>query len=296
MAGTAIEVEGLHYRYGNREALRGVDLAVPSGSITALLGPNGAGKTTLLRTLMGMLRPAAGRVEVLGTRLANGYPSPQLKARIGYVPQNTALYESATVLDLVALCRGLRPNWDDAAVKRYLDLFGLPPNVRVRQLSLGMRAQVALTLVMGGRPELLILDEPTLGLDPLHRHQYMQVLLADSMEAGITVLLSSHDLHQVERLAERIAILNQGRVLVSAPLDDLKVSERRVRLLGALPESALTALPAVRRAVRETNGWLLYTHGEPEDVLAQLNRLPGVEALQMYEESLEEIFLSYVGG
>lgn len=296
MAGTAIKVEGLYFRYGNREALSGLDLAVPFGSITAVLGPNGAGKTTLLRVLMGMLRPAAGRVEVLGSRLEDGYPSPQLKARIGYVPQNAALYETATVLELVEFCRGLRPNWDDAAVRRYLDLFGLPPNLRMRQLSLGMKAQVALTLVMGGRPELLILDEPTLGLDPLHRHQYMQVLLADSMEAGITVLLSSHDLHQVERLADRIAILNQGRVLVSAPLDDLKVNERRVRLLGALPESALTILPAVRRAVRETNGWLLYTHGEPEAVRAQLSRLPGVEALQMYEESLEEIFLSYVGG
>lgn len=296
MAGTAIRADGLQFRYGDREALRGVDLEVPTGSITAILGPNGAGKTTLIRTLMGMLRPMAGQLEVLNVSIGKGYPPLELKARIGYVPQNAALYESATVAELVRLCRDLRRNWDDATVKRYLDLFGLPTTLRVRQRSLGMRAQVALTLVMGGRPELLILDEPTLGLDPLHRHQYMQVLLADSMESGNTVLLSSHDLHQVERLADRIAILDRGRISVSAPLDDLKVNERRVRLVGGVPESALTALPEVRRAVREPRGWLLFTHGDPGAVHAQLSRLPGVEAIQIYEESLEEIFLSYVGG
>lgn len=295
MSSPAIELNGLGKRYGGHEALRDLDLIVPAGSFFAVLGPNGAGKTTLLRCLMGMIRPDAGSGQVLGAPLGPGYPPLAVKARMGYVAQNPALYDSMTAADLVALCRGIHPRWDSQRVQRYFDLFRLVKDRPVKHLSTGMRAQLALTLVMGGRPDLLILDEPTLGLDPLNRHQYLQVLLEDTMEHGETVLLSSHDLHQIERLADRVAILRDGRVALTGAVDDLKLAEKRVRVAGAVSEGALLAVPGVRRAIRETAGWLLYATGDGTGLREQIARVPGVSAVQVFDQSLEEIFLSYVG-
>jgi len=289
----AVRTEGLKKRYGARTALSAVDLAVPEGSFFAILGPNGAGKTTLMRCLMGLIRPDAGAAEVLGMPLGPGYPPVELKARIGYVAQTQALPERMTARELIALCRGLNPRWDDATVRRYLDLFGLPADLPGRQMSAGMKAQLALTLAMGGRPELLVLDEPTLGLDPLSRHQYLQVLLADSLETGCTVLLSSHDLAQIERIADRVAILVDGRIVVAGAVDDLKDREKRVRVSGTVDESAVVCVTGVRRAVREPGGWLLYASGDGGRIEREVRALPGVIGVQVLDQSLEEIFISY---
>jgi len=290
----AIRVAGLTKRYGPKAALSAVDLAVPRGSFFAVLGPNGAGKTTLMRCLTGLIRPDAGAGEVLGEPLGPGYPPLALKPRIGYVSQTQALPERMTARELIAFCRGLHPRWDDRSARRYLDLFRLPGALPVRQMSTGMRAQLALTLVMGGGPELLILDEPTLGLDPLSRHQYLQVLLADSLETGCTVFLSSHDLYQIERLADRVAILVDGRVVVADGLDELKEREKRVRVAGSVNEAALHGVAGVRRAVREPVGWLLYASGDRGALEQAVRVLPGVTGVQVLDQSLEEIFISYV--
>lgn len=294
MSESAISVQGLQFRYGARAALRGLDLEVPAGSFFALLGPNGAGKTTLLRCLVGMIRPTKGDVRVLGFALGPGYPPVELRTRMGYVAQQPALYEQMTVGEVIGLCRRLHPRWNAAAADSYLELFGLPRGYRVRHLSAGMRSQLALTVVMGGRPELLVLDEPTLGLDPLNRHLYMRVLLEDSLEAGCTVLLSSHDLHQIERMADHVAIINHGGVTLSGALDDLKLKEHRVRVAGDVMEAALAAARGVRRVVRESSGWLLYATGDPGELRGAIQSIPGVTAVQIYDQSLEEIFLSYV--
>lgn len=294
MSEWAIRVAGLTKRYGRKAALSDVDLAVPRGSFFAVLGPNGAGKTTLMRCLMGLIRPDAGGGDVLGEPLGPGYPPLSLKPRIGYVSQAQALPERMTARELITLCRGLHPRWDDRSARRYLDLFGLPDDLPVRHMSTGMRAQLALTLVMGGGPELLILDEPTLGLDPLNRHQYLQVLLADSLETGCTVVLSSHDLYQIERLADRVAILVDGRLLVADGLDDLKEREKRVRVAGSVAEEAVRAVAGVRRAVREAGGWLLYASGDRAALEQAFRALPGVTGVQVFDQSLEEIFISYV--
>ncbi|HEY3367724.1 MAG TPA: ABC transporter ATP-binding protein [Symbiobacteriaceae bacterium] len=294
MSDVAIRLEGLTKRYGDKVALSSVDLVVPTGSFSAVLGPNGAGKTTLFRCLTGMIRPDGGTGTVLGVPLRPGYPPLSLKSRIGYVAQAQALYERMTARELIALCRGLQPRWDQKSVQRYMDLFRLPPNEIVRHMSTGMKAQLALTLVMGGLPELLILDEPTLGLDPMNRHQYLQVLLADSIETGCTVVLTSHDLHQVERLADRASILVAGRVVVSGAVDDLKLNEKRVRVAGTVAEAALLAVPGVRRAVQEPAGWLLFASGDAERLRETIRSLPGVTGVQVFDQSLEEIFMSYV--
>ncbi len=295
MSDLAISLQGVTKRYGQREALRQVDLAVPAGSIFAVLGPNGAGKTTLIRSLMGLMHLDEGTGSVLGYPLGPNYPPRSLKERIGYVAQQPALYERMTAGELLDLARGLHPRWDGQTVRRYLDLFSIPRDLRVRQMSTGTRAQLALTLVMGGNPELLILDEPTLGLDPLHRHQYLQLLLADSVEAGRTVLLSSHDLHQIERLADRVTILVEGKLTLTGAIDDLKVTEKRIRIAGDPTEADLLAVPGVRRAVKEQIGWLVTASGRADELRASLLQVGGVKAVQVYDQSLEEIFLSYVG-
>lgn len=294
MGDVAIRLQGLTKRYGDKVALSSVDLDVPTGSFFAILGPNGAGKTTLIRCLTGMLRPDGGTGTVLGVPLGPGYPPLALKSRIGYVPQAQAIYERMTPAELLEMCRGLHPRWDQKVVQRYMDLFRLPPNQVVRYMSTGMKAQLALTLVMGGLPELLILDEPTLGLDPMNRHQYLQVLLSDSIETGCTVILSSHDLHQIERLADRAAILVAGQVAVSGGIDDLKLTEKRVRVAGTAPEAALLAVPGVRRAMKEAGGWLLFATDAGDRLEEMIRSVPGVTAVQVFSQSLEEIFLSYV--
>lgn len=295
MTDFAIHLKGITKRYGQRTALRHLDLAVPSGSIYALLGPNGAGKTTLLRCLTGLIRPEDGEGTVLGEAMGPGYPSAAWKARVGYVAQPPALYDWMTARDLFALARGINPRWDAVVVRRYTDLFALPLDLKVKQMSLGMRAQLGLALAMGGSPDLLLLDEPTLGLDPANRHRYLQVLLEDSLESGRTVLISSHDLHQIERLADRVTILREGRAILTGVIDDLKQTEKRVRVAGEVSAETLQAVAGVRRVTREANGWLLSATGDGDELRQRLLAVEGVAAVQVYDQSLEEIFLSLVG-
>jgi ABC-2 type transport system ATP-binding protein len=298
----AIEIQGLTKAYGRVAALRGVDLQVPQGSVTALLGMNGAGKTTLLRCLMGMITPDAGRGTILGYPVnGSGFPPVALKARIGYVGERPALHERMTAAELLAFVRKVHIRWDQALVERYLALFSLPLERQIRTYSTGMRSQLALTLAMGGNPDLLILDEPTLGLDPYHRNQYLQVLLGDAVDAGRTVFLSTHDLHQIERLADQVVILHGGRVLVAAPLDHLKEQVKRVRVgfLAQADEDSLAVrmadMPGVQVVRREGAGrYLLTVYGDMGEVAETLRTVPEMAGLRIYDLSLEEIFLAFV--
>lgn len=294
MSEMAITLSGVSKRYGPTEALRDITLEVPAGSFFALLGPNGAGKTTLLRCLAGLIRPDRGTGRVLGEPMGPGYPTVGLKNRIGYVSQQQSFYERMTVQELLDLCRGLRPRWSQQVVSRYLDLFGLSQSVMVRKMSTGMRAQLGLTLVMGGEPDLLILDEPTLGLDPLLRHQYLQTLVADTMETGRTVLLSSHDLDQIERLSDQMAILRGGSIVLHGSVDDLKQSEKRIRVAGTPAPEALERTVGVWKVRREGQGWLLFARGEAARLRQSLLQVEGVTGVQVLDQSLEEIFFSYV--
>lgn len=289
-----IALQGLTKRYGKVEALRGVDLQVPAGSVTALLGMNGAGKTTLLRCLMGLITPDAGHGEVLGYPMGSGFPPVDLKARMGYVGANPALYEGLTAAELLGFARRLHTRWDQATVERYLDLFQLPLGRRIKTFSTGMRSQLALTLAMGGNPDLLLLDEPTIGLDVYHRNQYLQLLLTDALEAGRTIFFSTHDLNQIERMADQVVILQAGRVAVSAPLDELKEGVRRFRVAVDAEAEDLSRLPGLIRLKREGRSSLLTVYGDVADARARLQGMPGVAGMQEYELNLEEIFLSFV--
>jgi ABC-2 type transport system ATP-binding protein len=295
---SAVSVADLHHAYGSRaEVLRGVDLVVPRGSILALLGLNGAGKTTLVRAVLGLVRPTSGEVHLLGQPLSRHPVPPSLLARVGYVPERPMLDERATAGSLLALVRGVHLRWDEKTVRRYLEIFHIPLERRCKDLSTGTKAQLALAMAMAGNPELLILDEPTLGLDPLHRHQYLQLLLEEATQRDLTIVLTSHDLYQIERMADCVAILQDGRIAAHAPLDELKLEVKRMRVGTAccgddlLPR--VEALPGVRRVKSDPAGLLVDSTNAAATLSAGLASLPGVTGLQVFDLSLEEIFLVY---
>lgn len=281
-------------RYGGRTALDGLDLRVEKGSFHALLGPNGSGKTTTLRMIMGFIRPDSGQGTVLGYSFGPGFPPVDLKARIGYVPERFSLYESMTAGEILEFARDTNPRWDVEAEKRYVDLFGLRLDASVKHMSLGVRAQLALALAMGAKPELLILDEPTRGLDTLQRFRYLRALVEDCAEEGRTVLLSSHDLYQIERIADHVTILREGKAVVSGPVDEVKEREKRVRVAGDVAPDVLAALPGVRKISRERGLTLLHVTGDLKSFASALKATQGVTSFEILDQNLEEIFLSYV--
>jgi ABC-2 type transport system ATP-binding protein len=241
----AVEIDHLVVRYGRRTAVDGLTLRVPRGSIYGLLGANGAGKTTTIKTLLGFRRPTEGGARVLGYDIL--HDRVRINARLGYVSETNTLYLGMTIPQLCAFFRATAPAWDQGVVDRCLQVFGLPPSTRVRNLSKGMRTQLALCLALGGMPDLLILDEPTTGLDPIARRAFLDVLVGEVAAAGKTVFFSSHILPDVETVADRVGILDHGRLLVSEEIDTLKEQHAFVRLTyGEAPDD--TALAAMRQA------------------------------------------------
>ncbi len=218
-----LEARGLGKRYGRRWALRDCTLAVPSGRVVGLVGANGAGKTTLLHLAVGLLQPTAGTISVFGDPPADG---PGQLARVGFLAQDAPLYRSFSVADHVRLGRHLNPRWDDDLANGRLQQLGLDPRQAVDRLSGGQRAQVALTLAIAKRPDLLVLDEPVASLDPLARREFLQGLMEAVADQDLTVLLSSHVLVDVERVCDHVVVLAGGRVVVAGDVDELLATHR----------------------------------------------------------------------
>ncbi len=218
-----IETCGLARRYRRTWALRDCNLAIPAGHVVALVGPNGAGKTTLLNLAAGLLRPTTGHVTVLGGEHPG---SEAARSRIGFVAQDAPLYGHLPAGDMLHLARNLNANWDDdGALARLADL-GIPLDRKVRQLSGGQRAQLALTIALAKRPEVLILDEPLASLDPLARHDFMGSLMAVVAEDGLSVVFSSHVVSELERIADYLVVLNEGRLQLAGDVDALLSTHR----------------------------------------------------------------------
>jgi ABC-2 type transport system ATP-binding protein len=221
-----IEVRDLACRYGRTEAVRDVTFSVRPGSIFALIGPNGAGKTTTIRVLMNMLRPFRGRSSVLGVR--SDRLGPRELAQIGYVSENQRLPRWLTVAELLTYCRPFYPTWDTAFAARLLGQFQLPTDRRIAHLSRGMHARAALVSALAFRPRLLVLDEPFSGLDPVVREDLVHGVLQLAGEQQWTVLISSHDLDEVERLVDDVGFLDDGRLVLTEPLADLQARFRAI--------------------------------------------------------------------
>jgi ABC-2 type transport system ATP-binding protein len=220
---TAIETTDLGRRYGRRWALRGCELVVPAGRIVGLVGANGAGKTTLLHLAVGLQSPSEGSIRVLGD--APGSSAAQL-GRVGFLAQDAPIYAHLSVAEHLHLGRVLNPGWDADLARRRIEGLGLDPAQRAGRLSGGQRSQLALTLAMGKRPELLVLDEPVASLDPLARRGFLQDLAELVVEHGPTVVLSSHLLSDVERICDHLIVLSQGRVCLEGPVDELLATHR----------------------------------------------------------------------
>lgn len=222
---TAIRTEALTRRYGRRTALDACTLDIPAGCVVGLVGPNGAGKSTLLQLVAGLLRPTAGTVEVLGAPPSS---APEYLARVGFVAQDTPTYAGLTVADHLRLGAHLNPRWDDALARGRVARLGLDPDQLAGRLSGGQRAQLALTLAMGKRPELLLLDEPVASLDPLARREFLGGLMEFVAEHGATVVLSSHLVTDLERVCDHLVLLAASHVQVSGDVDDLLATHQRV--------------------------------------------------------------------
>ena len=227
----AIETHDLRKRFGATEALRGLTLSVPRGSICGFLGRNGAGKTTTLKALMGMTRVGSGEGRALGLRIADAAESLEIRRRTGFVSEDKLFPWSITVGELLRLTRAFYPRWRPELAERYLLAFDLPRATSAGRLSKGMRTRLALLLALARGAELLLLDEPTEGLDPSMIEATLQALVSLVAEQGTTVFFSSHQLADVERIADHVCIIDEGRVVVSGSLDELKASYRRVRLV-----------------------------------------------------------------
>jgi ABC-2 type transport system ATP-binding protein len=220
---SAIEADGLGKRYGRTWALRDCSLVVPKGCVLGLVGANGAGKTTLLHLIVGLLQSSAGRVTVLG-----GPPAASATelARVGFLAQDAPLYSTLTIADHLRLGAHMNPRWDASAARARIEELGLDLNQRAGQLSGGQRAQVALTLAVEKRPELLVLDEPVAGLDPLARRDFLKLLMESVAEHDLTVVLSSHLIGDIERVCNRLVVLAASRVQLMGDVHDLLATHR----------------------------------------------------------------------
>ena len=287
-----IETSGLAKSYRRRPALRGIDLVVPRGVVCGYLGPNGAGKTTTIRILVGLIRPTAGRAEVLGMDVVRR--REEVQRRIGYLPGEFVGYPDLTGEQYLRYLGRLRGGVDEAWVRGLVERLDLDPGTRIGALSHGNRQKVGIVQAFMHRPDLLVLDEPTAGLDPLAQREFL-ALVRESRDEGRTVFLSSHVLSEVEAVAERVAILRQGRLVVVESVDKLKAQAmRRMDLTfeGEPPVAALAAVPGVRDVVADRAAVRLVAEGSAADLL-QVAAPYRVATVVMHEPDLEEIFVTY---
>ena len=237
-----LQASGLGKQYGRRWALRDCTLSVPAGQVVGLVGPNGAGKTTLLHLAVGLLHPTSGAIEVLGGRPAE---NPAQLGRVGFVSQETPAYVGMSVGDHLRLGAWLNPGWNSAQADRRIEQLGLDPRQRAGKLSGGQRAQLALTLAIAKRPELLILDEPVASLDPVARRDFLRILMEVVAEHGVSVVLSSHLVADLERVCDYLVVLVNSRVQVAGEIDQLLASHHR--LVG--PRRDPNTLPANQEVI-----------------------------------------------
>jgi ABC-2 type transport system ATP-binding protein len=278
----ALATCGLGKRYGRKWALSGCTLQVPAGHIVGLVGPNGAGKTTLLHLTVGLIEPSVGSIAVLGDEVAA--TSAQL-ARVGFVAQDTPLYPSLSVADHLRLGDALNPGWDAQVAQVRIARLGLDQGQRAGTLSGGQRAQLALTLAIAKRPELLALDEPVASLDPLARREFLQSLMEFTAEHEVSVVLASHLVADLERVCDYLILLAEGRVQLAGEVDELLATHRR--LSGPRRDSA--RLPANQHVIEES-------HVDRQSTLLVHTEEPIIDpAWSVAEVSLEDIVLAYMG-
>lgn len=291
-----IEVRGLTKRYRDKTAVDGIDFAIEPGTIFAYLGPNGAGKTTTIQCLTDIQRPTSGEARLFGVD-SRKLGSEEFQ-RIGYVSENQKLHEWMTVQQLLDYCRPLYPNWDEPFCQQLLAQFELPRDQKIKSLSRGMKMKAALVSSLAYRPEILILDEPFSGLDPVVREDFIEGVLELTAGGDWTIFVSSHDIDDVERLADRVAILDEGKIILDESADSLRDRFRKLSFGLADADAQIPdALPAAwlrpRAASRRVE--LVESSFEPNGLEERIREFwpeaTGVEAERM---TLKEIYLAII--
>ena len=286
----AVAVENLSRKFRGKQALRNVNLTIPRGSVFGLVGLNGAGKTTLIRHLMGLLKAKHGRVRVLGE---NPIECPQrLLKRIGYMTEEDSLPKWMRVGDMIDFSRALYPNWDDSYCKQLCEMFGLQRTGKLSEMSKGQRARVGLLVAIAHRPELLVLDEPSSGLDPIARSDILEAIIRTVSEDGRTVLFSSHLLDEVDRVCDSVALMCDGTIVESITVEKL---ESRYREIVCHPDQDWTSPPELEGVFgwkHSGNEWSAVTD---QTLLTQAGQLETLPITEQREISLVRWFAARTG-
>ena len=282
-----LEIRNLTKTFGDFKALDDLSMTVPKGTVYGLVGPNGAGKSTAIRCMVGVYRPDSGSVTMNGEFV---YENPDLKARIGYIPDEIFYFPAATLEEMRRFYKGIYPDFDDNLFERLYEIFNLPRKTPIRRFSKGMQKQAAFHLTICCRPDVLILDEPVDGLDPVMRRQVMSLILADVAERGTTVLISSHNLRELEDVCDHVGIMDHGRMLLEKSLADMQGTTHKLQMVGNAP--------ACLDILHESTSGRLHTYivrgsaSEISDAVAAANPV----YYDVLPLSLEEIFIYELGG
>ena len=282
-----LELKDVTKKFGSFTALDNLTMTVPKGAVYGLVGPNGAGKSTAIRCITGVYRPEGGEITMEGAPI---YENVENKLRIGYIPDDIFYFPSATLEEMRKFYKGMYPGFDDALFVRLQDIFRLPLKEQLRRFSKGMQKQAAFHLTVCTRPDLLILDEPVDGLDPVMRRQVWSLILSDVAQRGTTVLISSHNLRELEDICDHVGIMDHGKMLLQKSLADMQGATHKVQLVGTAPEGL--------EILHETTSGRLSTlivrgnAAEIEEKLAGANP----SYFDVLPLSLEEIFIYELGG
>ncbi len=286
-----IHVQGVCKRFGKHEVLQDLDLEVPPGSIFGFLGLNGAGKTTLIRLLLGLLRPEAGQCRIAG--MDPRRDAIEVRRRVGYMAENQTMYAWMRVGQLIRWISRFYPTWDAELAERLRQQMNLSADVKVGALSKGQTSRLALLLALAFSPRLVILDDPTLGLDPIARRDFLRDVIGHLQEAGVTVFFSSHLLYEIEPICDHVAILHDGRIIKSAPVDKLRESVKRIQLRPK-EGARLEDIPGLLDVDSRDGAWAL-TVENPEVARGPLSSM-GRDGMVQADLNLDEIFEAYVIG
>ena len=286
-----IQVHDLYESFDGFMALRGLHIAVPKGAVYGLVGPNGAGKSTVIRHMAGIYRQDSGEVLIGGAPV---YENPEVKGRIAYIPDDIFYFGGATIRDMMRFYRSMYPRFDAERFDKLQQAFALRPEQSMRRLSKGMQKQAAFWLALSCRPEVILLDEPVDGLDPVMRRQIWSLLLQEVAERGTTVLVSSHNLRELEDVCDHVGIMNEGRMLLERPLSEMQDNTVKIQL--ALPEDQ--TLPEGLEILHSTQTGRLHQlilRGRAEE-LTQCLQQAQPYFMDVLPLSLEEIFIYELGG
>ena len=282
-----LQVKNVTKTFGAFKALDDLSMTVPKGTVYGLVGPNGAGKSTIIRLLTGVYTPDGGTLEMDGQPV---YENVSVKERIGYIPDEIFYFPSATLEDMRKFYKGIYPKFDDALFDRLYEIFNLPPKSPLRRFSKGMQKQAAFHLAICCRPEVLILDEPVDGLDPVMRRQVWSLILSDVAEHGTTVLISSHNLRELEDICDHVGIMDHGRMLLEKSLADMQGSTVKLQIVGEKPENL--------DILHESKSGRLSTYivrGSAAEVTTAVAKM-NPAYFDVLPLSLEEIFIYELGG